>query len=292
VRAAFTKQSLVFEHSLQAIAFPPKQSATAKLLTATLNSRLAAWFYFHESANLGTDRAKVIQTDLLKLPFSAPEGMPEPERAVAAARRIVRLIDDEIEHANSLLRPVGNALEKLDELVYEYYGLDDHGIALVEDSFEYLIPAMQPRRGAGLKAIWANCKREDRQAYAATLCDALKPWFDNAIDASLAAMSSDIAVLRLALVKDRRKAPYSERDTPDADLFLRNISANLPYQLPGNFQIVPDLRFVMDDGMYLVKPMQLRYWLRSTALADAEQIAAEFSAAAARAPRDMHDARG
>src|SRR5581483_8443643 len=57
LRAAYTAQSLVFEHSLQAIAFPPKQSVTAKLLTAVLNSRLAAWFYFHESANLGTDRA-------------------------------------------------------------------------------------------------------------------------------------------------------------------------------------------------------------------------------------------
>lgn len=34
--------------------------------------------------------------------------------------------------------------------------------------------------------------------------------------------------------------------------------------------------------MYLVKPMQLRHWLRSTALADAEQISAEFNAAVAR----------
>jgi hypothetical protein len=37
--------------------------------------------------------------------------------------------------------------------------------------------------------------------------------------------------------------------------------------------------------MYLVKPMQLRYWLRSAALADAEQIAAEFSAVVARSSK-------
>jgi hypothetical protein len=34
--------------------------------------------------------------------------------------------------------------------------------------------------------------------------------------------------------------------------------------------------------MYLVKPAAVRHWLRSTALADAEQIAAELTAAAAR----------
>ena len=64
--------------------------------------------------------------------------------------------------------------------------------------------------------------------------------------------------------------------------FLQSIQENLPISLPGNVQLVPDLRFVIGSDMYLVKPMQLRYWLRSTALADAEQIAAEFSAAIAR----------
>lgn len=291
LRAAYSKQSLVFEHSLQAIAFPPKECAAAKLLTAVLNSRLAAWFYFHESANLGTDRAKVIQADILKLPFSTPKGMPDSDRAAATAQKLVQLIDEETERANDLLRPIDSVLEKVDMLVYAYYGLDDHDIALVEDSFKYMIPAMQPRRSAGLQAIWANSKREDRRTYATTLCDALKPWFDNPIDASLAAKSADIAVLRLTLVKDRKEFPYSENATSDVDCFLKEIGTSLPCPLPGNFQVVPDLRFVIGDAMYLVKPMQLRHWLRSAALADAEQIAADFSATVARGDRDVHDAR-
>ena len=62
--------------------------------------------------------------------------------------------------------------------------------------------------------------------------------------------------------------------------------------MPGNVQLVPDLRVVIGRDMYLVKPMQLRHWLRSVALADAEQIAAELSAVVARADRqDVHNAR-
>lgn len=52
--------------------------------------------------------------------------------------------------------------------------------------------------------------------------------------------------------------------------------------MPGNVQLIPDLRIVDGRDMYLVKPSAARHWLRSTALADAEQIAAELAAAAAR----------
>lgn len=57
------------------------------------------------------------------------------------------------------------------------------------------------------------------------------------------------------------------------------IAAKLPVPLPGNVQLVPDLRFVIGSDLYLVKPMQLRHWLRSTALADAGQISVEFCVA-------------
>ena len=89
-RAAYTEQDLCFEHSLQAIAFPSAQRDLAKLLTVVLNSSLAAWFYFHETANFGTDRAKIQQSELLILPFAAPSQMPDPKKAAAASEKISR----------------------------------------------------------------------------------------------------------------------------------------------------------------------------------------------------------
>jgi N-6 DNA Methylase len=283
VRAAYTEQSLVFEHSLQAIAFPEAKRNTAKLLTAVLNSRLAAWFYFHETANLGTDRAKVLQTDLLKLPFSEPRQMPDAERAAAASQKIVRLIDKLIKRADDLLQVQDDPLNEIDALVYEYYGLDTEEIALIQDSFDFIIPAMQPRRNAGLQAIWDISKPQQRKDYAAMLCTALKPWFKQSLNATLAAKSSDSAIIKLSL-SDGSNVAYNESTSADVDHFLAEISSRLAQSLPGNMQLVPDLRFVIGRDIYLVKPLQLRHWLRSTALADAEQIAAEFAAAAARRP--------
>ena len=289
-RATYCEQSLVFQHSIQAIAFPETEKRLAKILTAVLNSSLAAWVYFHDTANLGADRAKVHQGELLKLPFDAPENMPDPARAVIAEEKIVQLVDLEIAKADELLSVQSDPLDEIDRLVFEYYGLDAHEIALIDDTFRYIIPAMQPRRSAGLQKIWASSRQEHRADYASMLCDALAPCFQQPIQASLAAKSGDIAILKLTI--SDMSDEYREETSPEVGQFLQSIQAHLPVRLPGNVQVVPDLRFVIGSDMYLVKPMQLRHWLRSTALADAEQIAAEFTAAIARHDRTGGDYAG
>ncbi|PIO96985.1 HsdM family class I SAM-dependent methyltransferase [Pleomorphomonas carboxyditropha] len=280
IRAAYCEQSLVFQHSIQAIAFPEIEKRTAKVLTAVLNSSLAAWVYFHDTANFGADRAKVHQGELLKLPFDLVVNMPDPARAAAAEEKILQLIDREVAKADELFSLQSDPLDEIDQLVFDYYGLGAHEIALIEDTFRYIIPAMQPRRSAGLQKIWANSRYEHRADYAVTLRDALAPCFRQPVRASLAAKSADAAVLKLTIASGDDE--YREEVSPEVGQFLQSIQAKLPVRLPGNVQLVPDLRFVIGSDMYLVKPMQLRHWLRSTALADAEQIAAEFTAALAR----------
>ena len=112
------------------------------------------------------------------------------------------------------------------------------------------------------------------------LCKALSLHFRMPVKASLAARSTDVAVLKLTI--GDHVASYTEDSSGEFNDFLESIASKLPIDLPGNVQLIPDLRLIVDRDMYLVKPTALRHWLRSTALADAEQIAAEFVAAAAR----------
>ncbi|MGB5864854.1 MAG: N-6 DNA methylase [Sulfitobacter sp.] len=280
IRAAYSEQNFVFRDSLQAITVPEGERRKAKVLTAVLNSSLAAWFYFHDTANLGTDRAKVHQNEILKLPFDIPKAMPDQQRATEAEQKLIRIMDREIDGANALLQNPRDRLEEIDQIVFDYYGLDEQDIAIIQDTFQYIIPAMQPRRNAGLQKIWENSRPEQRVEYATTICSALKPYFREPVSAALIAKSRDLAVLKLSIGKTSQ--PYSEDQLKEVGVFLESISSILPTPLPGNFQQIPDLRFVIGPDMYLVKPIQVRHWLRSTALADAEQIAAELSATIAR----------
>lgn len=280
VRAAFSNQDFVFQHSLQAMTVPPGQVHRGMVLTAALNSSLAAWFYFHDTANLGADRAKVHQGELLKLPFDVPENMPDPDKALKAEKELVALIKHEMANTENLLVAQEDVLRKIDRLVFDYYGLDASDVAIVEDTVNSVIPAMQPRRSAGLQPIWAAASAGQREAYAAMLCKALASHFRVPLSASLVARATDVAVLKLTI--GDAVTPYTENTSSEFNEFLAPITAKLSMEMPGNVQLIPDLRIVDGRDMYLVKPAAVRHWLRSTALADAEQIAAELAATAAR----------
>ena len=44
----------------------------------------------------------------------------------------------------------------------------------------------------------------------------------------------------------------------------------------GNFQLMPDFRAFVGKDLFLIKPMQRRFWLQSAALADADAIAMDL----------------
>ena len=54
-------------------------------------------------------------------------------------------------------------------LVYDYYGLDIYQISLIEDTINYIIPAMQPRQSAELKKIWDQSNHSSRASYTSIL---------------------------------------------------------------------------------------------------------------------------
>src|SRR3546814_16242014 len=82
------------------------------------------------------------------------------------------------------------------------------------------------------------------------------------VKASLAARSTDVAVLKLTI--GGRASHYNENLSGEFNDFLESIAAKLPIDFPGYVQMIPDLRIVVGHDMYLVKPTAHRLWLRST----------------------------
>ena len=181
-----------------------------------------------------------------------------------------------------LLLESGNVdlLGRVDGPCYRYFGLGEEEIAVVEDAVDNVIPCVQPHRGASVD-LWRAADGSDRGLYADTLVGGLSPWFDGgtALNVELEARNEDLALLRLRLVDGSESEPYREGDDRDVGEALRRLGEQIDVALPGNFQLVPDFRLFADDSLYLVKPLQRRFWLRSAAIADADAVAA-----------DLHDA--
>ena len=280
LRAAYVEDPLTFQHVIQAIVASPGDERRAMLLAALLNSRLMLWFAFHGTSSFGSDRPKVHQAELLRLPFPVPNDMPEPERSRAATDALVAMVEQRV-------RPTGpsfelesserDVLEEIDGLAYEFFCLSEEERILVEDTVKHVIPAVQPHRG-GFPDIWRASTASDRRTYARTLVDNLADWFegDCSIGARLVARNGDLAILRLSLGYAPAAFDYAEDDDGSVAAALSRLVEHVRQPLSGNFQSMPDFRVFIDRDLFLVKPVGKRFWLQSAALADAKAIVVDL----------------
>lgn len=278
LRATYVNKPLTFQDIIQAITVPPGEAKRAKVITALLNSRVAIWYAFHGTASYGSDRPEVQQAELLKLPFPSPEDLPDKAKAEKAAQALVDLVEAAERQANqtfALDEDESDVLEEIDRLSYEYFCLSEDEIVLIDDTAEFILPAVQPREGAN-PTLWGAPGPSQRRDYADALTRSLKNWFHEGgvVSAHLEASSGDLGILCLSL--NREEAPYSERTDSSITEALERIAGHIHLPLDGNFQLMPDFRVFIGQNLYLIKPMQLRFWLRSTGLADADAIAMDL----------------
>ena len=285
LRASYLEEPLTFEDIMLAVSVPDHDVERGKLLTAVLNSKLLFWYAFHGTASFGSDRPEIKQAEFLRLPFPAPSDLHQRGRSETAGAALASLIDDARRLARgrfSLRASDEGPLRELDSLCYTYFGLGEEEIALVEDAVNEVIPCTQPHIGGSID-LWRPAAQGDRQAYASMLVRSMVPWLDEdaGISVVLAARNEDLALLHVRLVERRSEEPYRERNDQAIGEALRRVAAQVHIPLPGNFQLVPDFRLFVGNSLYLVKPLQRRFWLRSAAIADADAMA-----------MDIHDAIG
>ena len=279
LRAAYAETAFTFQHAIQAIVVPEPDVDRAKLLTALLNSKLMFWFAFHASSSIGSERPAVHESELLDLPFPDPGDTPEPDRAHLAAVEAVALVDEATRRLDAPMESPNfeqELLRRVDRLAYDYFCLSDEEIMVVEDTMEYVVPALQPSRSAVPK-IWRQPNPAQRREYADALINALADWMkpDTRVAATLIARNQDFAVIRLRLCAQKGWVEYAE-SPGDVGAALTRIAEAATETIPGNLQQVPDLRVYDGDDLYMVKPNKLRFWTRSAALADAEEIVVDL----------------
>jgi len=291
LRAAYVEQSVAFRDSIQAIRFTPGQEGKAKILTAVLNSSLAAWCYFHTSANFGADRAKVDEAQLLDLPFPSPEDTPDAGIAHSAGESLVQLVDEMLQMRHVIAvdpDAINGHIRRADELVFDYYGLTQSERTLVRDTVREVIPSMQPAKDK-ITRLMDQAGPQDRKEYANTLLIALGGWMrpETSVAGRLMEGTSQ-SIIELRLV-DQRMDLQIDTQHGSLENTLREILRHLPVTSSRNIELHPDLKIFIGDFLYLVKPTSKRYWLRATALNDADQIAGDLIANKAGARRAGHE---
>ena len=108
--------------------------------------------------------------------------------------------------------------------------------------------------------------------------NSLSDWFSKEVGISISLISrnEDFGILKLKLVGPKENGTYLELDSESVSESLKRLTAVIDQPISQNFQTIPDLRIFVGDSLYLIKPLQLRFWLPSSALADADGIASDL----------------
>jgi hypothetical protein len=154
--------------------------------------------------------------------------------------------------------------------------LSQDEITIIEDTVDCLIPAAQPSAGT-YPGIWKMPTAAERQDYAKTLVKSLRDWLEprSSIHVTLEAKTADFGIIRLSL-NGAGAQPYTESRDGSVEEALARVSQQMQRPMGGNFQLMPDFRLFIGKDLFLVKPMQRRFWLQSAALADADAIAMDL----------------
>lgn len=293
LRAAYTEQTLSYEHGIRSITVPTTSEGRAKgkLLTAILNSKLITWYLFL-TGRAGADREQVPAGDIRRLPFPLPEDSADPKNAQRAFDNICSIIDElntsKVRKSNLLGETdtierhspsFEAAITKLDKLVFEYFGLTPEDQSMIEECLDLIRPAMHPGK-TSIPAIWGSSFPCDWEKYCDTFSEATNSWMqpDIHVAVSILAATADIVICKASLqpepvAKDNISSVGTNLNLSDLSIDLREVLMN---KISQNIQVIRELRFFIGDDLYLVKPRERRFWLSSVAQEDADSFVADL----------------
>lgn len=282
----FSSRNVVFRHAFRSIAGDWEDEELLLFLTALLNTPLVTYYAFHTSANLGIERDQVHFEELLELPFPLPNDANSHRIVRDVAARMRRACDEmTLAGHNDEDRDVARkqAIGDVTKLVYRYFDLTPWEQTLVEETATIFEPSKTPK--SYLKSIptQRETSKEERATYAELLCQTINRWARRS-GYSLApgiriARREGLALLTLQRTDQQLVSESIERDDLSADfrkILLRLARASVQ-ESDGGLTFLRGFAHLEDDRVHILKPLALRYWTKTAALNDADELATHFA---------------
>jgi hypothetical protein len=284
-RKAFCDFPVVFRHALQSISCATENTKEdTKLLmflAAVLNTNLANYCFFHISANIGVERTKVHLGELGLLPFPLPGDTDDPQKSHRIigqiAEHMIKLKASIEKNYMMQKEEIKSAMQKIEPLVYDYYGISEREQILIEDTVNIFKQSMMPISiRKEVRTIRKSSLPDERKDYVELLCKILNSWAKQSkfrVSGNVE-FSNTLGTSVVTLCKSEKSKPFQQsQPSDDLQAALKSIQKALP-ERKGRFTYHRGLKVFDKDNLYIVKPLALRHWTKTAAINDADEIAA------------------
>lgn len=282
LRVAYSGFDVYFQDSIQGIHGSQKDTELLMFLAIVLNSSLADYFLFHTSANWGIERDKVHEEELLRIPFPFPEDTQSPVESETIIRQVSSKLKQLKKQLENILLGRNEIIEQAKQdllvYVYRYYQIDELEQILINDTVNCWIPSSTPNRGSPNISTLKDSTKPVRLEYLTLLCDLLNTWSRRGSyqvsGKIIFASNSKMAVIVLQKVLSQDVSPLDEEPSShELDAVISRILKLLPRH-EGSIAYYRNLKVFDRDKLYILKPLAYRFWSKTTALNDADEIAA------------------
>lgn len=285
MKVAFCNFSVLFQDSIQIISGHKNGNDRdlLRFLSLVIKSGVIQYYLFHTSSTWGIERDKIYSHEILSLPFYLPEDASNPQRAkeivdkVADALKIFeRQIEKQEWFGEDQRRKdkVDEIRRELEPLIREYYDIDKYESMLIDDTLNLAVKSFHPRENTINIPTLANADEKQAKEYAKTLCEML----NNFGEGSQFKVKGEIyrgmpySVVHISL-SERTNRTISISESKDDLTKIIQRMGHLLQQRQEQFIFCQNLKVFDGDDLYILKPMQMRFWSRTSALNDADEIA-------------------
>ncbi|MBX2850192.1 MAG: SAM-dependent methyltransferase [Phycisphaeraceae bacterium] len=275
---AYAGFDVSFQHALRGISGPKEDRNLLMFLAAYLHSPLSRYFLFHTSSNWGVYRPEVHVEELLRLPFVLPDDTAAPKASWKIVHQVVKVMETAAKQADGFLCDregiVRGAIAKINPLVDRYFDILPTEKLLVEDTVRVVIPSVQPRTGQAAPTI-VQASGLHRSMYIRRLCATLNGWSKNSgftVQANQSASSEQgigVIVLQRSLRDEKMPPPEPSDDV----LAVLDRLRDAAMQKMNSYELASGVMVFDEDMIFIVKPLSYRFWTRTAALNDADEIA-------------------
>lgn len=247
-----------------------------KSITLTYNSRFATYYLLLTNGRFAFYR-------------------PEPSGESFWQVPIPTILEKHFEELQTLnKKDRAAALKKLDKIVLNALGLNESEKLLVDDLFNYTLPDFKGKENSAGRLATRRKDKSELEDYCETFIKVIEAGFgqDKNIRATIF-QESEVNFLPIRMIAIHLEYPRREKlieiDRCDNETlwerlkmlnanFMQNQSenGNIFYQRVARIYQNMEIEGKQIPTIYLIKPDQKRYWLRSQALHDADEVSADI----------------
>lgn len=253
---AISEEDIVYSRTYFGVPISEQERWRLDLLNAYLNSSLAMYCFFLTATRFGIDKQIAEQNDFDRLPFRSVETADECKEL----RTIVRKLASEGEPD----------LSKLDEAVFDFYGLANWQREYVTDTIRFDLDFL--RHGSKARSVLPS-GRDEMRVYADTLVKFVRSNLaagELTVNADIITGLSDLRCVEIRFDEERNRG-VRFTDAPE-DNFSARLAELLHAPLASGVQLRRSLIHFDDDRCIIVKLAQKRFWSRARAYDDADSI--------------------